>query len=117
MTEKDSFLDKKIGGCLLLQKIGQGGMGTVYMARQLSLDRVVALKILSPIFAKDKEKRERFLKEAKSSAKLHHPNIISIHSAGFDGGFCYYTMEYIEGGSVKDIIVNVFLNGFFVFGF
>lgn len=104
MTEKDKRLDTKIGGCLLLEKIGEGGMGAVYMARQLSLDRVVALKILSPIFARDKDKRERFLKEAKASAKLHHPNIISIHSAGFDGGNCYYTMEYIEGGSVKDII-------------
>lgn len=104
MTEKDKLLDTKIGGCLLLEKIGEGGMGTVYMARQLSLDRVVALKILSPIFARDKDKRERFLKEAKASAKLHHPNIISIHSAGFDGGHCYYAMEYIEGGSVKDII-------------
>ena len=89
---------------MLLKKIGQGGMGTVYMARQLSMDRVVALKILSPAFARDKDKRERFLKEAKASAKLHHPNIISIHSAGYDGGFCYYAMEYIEGGSVKDII-------------
>lgn len=89
---------------MLLEKIGEGGMGTVYMARQLSLDRVVALKILSPVYARDKNKRERFLKEAKASAKLHHPNIISIHSAGFDGGQCYYAMEYIEGGSVKDII-------------
>jgi len=106
VATKDSLLDSKIGGCLLLEKLGQGGMGTVYLARQLSLDRVVALKILSPNFAKDKEKRERFLKEAKASAKLHHPNIISIHSAGYDGGHCYYAMEYIEGGSVKDIILK-----------
>lgn len=106
MTSKDSLLDSKIGGCLLLEKLGEGGMGTVYLARQLSLDRVVALKILSPNFAKDKEKRERFLKEAKASAKLHHPNIISIHSAGYDGGHCYYAMEYIEGGSVKEIIAR-----------
>jgi hypothetical protein len=106
VTSKDSLLDSKIGGCLLLEKLGEGGMGTVYLARQLSLDRVVALKILSPNFAKDKEKRERFLKEAKASAKLHHPNIISIHSAGYDGGHCYYAMEYIEGGSVKEIIAR-----------
>lgn len=96
--------NKKIGGCTLIQKLGQGGMGSVYKANQLSMDRIVALKILSPEFTKDKEKRERFLIEAKTSAKLHHPNIIGVHGAGFDNGICYYLMEYLEGGSVEDLV-------------
>lgn len=96
--------NKKIGGCTLIKKLGQGGMGSVYQANQLSMDRTVALKVLSPEFTKDKEKRERFLKEAKISAKLHHPHIIAVHGAGFDNGICYYLMEYLEGGSVEDLL-------------
>ena len=65
-----------IGGFEILSKIGQGGMGSVFKARQISLDRVVALKILPPRIAKDRTFVERFIREARVSAKLNHSNIV-----------------------------------------
>jgi serine/threonine protein kinase len=73
---------REVGGFELIEKVGQGGMGTVWRARQKSLDRIVALKILPPSIAKDKLFIERFVREARATAKLVHPNVV----AGIDVG-------------------------------
>jgi serine/threonine protein kinase len=95
---------KRIGNFDLLEKIGQGGMGAVFKARQLSMDRVVALKILPPKFAAQKTFIERFVREARASAKLNHPNIVNGIDVGQDNGVYYFAMEYIEGCSVKELL-------------
>src|SRR5579862_829805 len=85
--------------------IGEGGMGKVYRARQTALDRWVALKVLQ----RAKENRnfiERFYREARSAARLVHPNIIQIHTVGEVQGVPYYTMEYVEGDDLEHIIRN-----------
>ncbi|MBE7467362.1 MAG: protein kinase [Planctomycetes bacterium] len=87
----------KIAGYEILEKVGQGGMGSVFKARQISLDRVVALKILSPKLAEDSTFCERFVKEARAVAKLNHPNIIVGIDVGKFGKYYYFAMEYVDG--------------------
>ena len=95
---------RKVGNYELLERIGQGGMGSVYKARQTSMDRIVALKILPPSLAKDPSFIERFTREARSSARLNHPNIVSAIDVGQAGGVYYYAMEFIPGWSVKALL-------------
>ncbi len=95
-----------IEGYELLAKLGQGGMGAVYKARQTSMDRVVAVKILLPKFAKDKDGVERFLREAKAIARLNHPNIVSGIDAGYSNGIYYYVMEYVDGETLSQVLTR-----------
>jgi serine/threonine protein kinase len=88
----------RIEGYKIIEKIGQGGMGAVYRARQLSLDRDVAIKLLPPQLAKDPAYIERFKFEAQSSAKLSHLNlVIGITTGETEDGLFYFVMEYVEG--------------------
>ncbi len=84
--------------------VGQGGMGAVYQARQKNLDRVVALKILSPRLGKDPTFTERFIREARTLAKLSHPNIVTVYDFGTAGGISYLVMEFIDGINLRDSI-------------
>lgn len=84
-------------GYEIQSKIAEGGMGVVYKARQISMDRLVALKVLLPKFANDQEGRERFLREARAVAKLSHPNVVAGIDAGEVGGVYYFVMEYLDG--------------------
>ena len=104
---QDSF-DKnhEIAGYRLEDKIGAGSMGTVYKARQLSLDREVAIKILSPHLARKSDYVERFLREARSVARLNHPNVISGIDAGEADGVRYFVMEYASGMTVGELIAR-----------
>src|SRR5687767_5362427 len=80
------------------RELGRGGMGVVYLAREVRLDRLVALKVLPPALgAARPELRERFLREARTSAKLSHPNIVPIFRADEIGGFVFFAMGYVEG--------------------
>ena len=80
------------------RELGRGGMGIVYLAREVRLDRMVALKVLPPsLGASRPELRERFLREARTSAKLSHPNIVPIFRADEIGGFVFFAMGYVEG--------------------
>jgi serine/threonine protein kinase len=81
----------------LIRKIGAGGMGEVFEATQISLDRKVAVKVLSPSLTSDPAQREQFENEARVIAMLHHPNIVKIFNAGISAGRCYYAMELING--------------------
>jgi WD40 repeat protein len=94
--DKDTHLSS-LGGFAIREKIGEGGMGVVYRARQTSLDRVVALKILHPRLAADKNYIESFRREAQAAARLLHPNIIPVYDAGEADGLYYYAMEFVQG--------------------
>lgn len=94
----------EMGGFELISKIGQGGMGAVYKARQKSVDRIVALKVLPPSLAKDKVFIQRFLREARASAALNHPNIVRGIDVGEEGGYYFFAMEYVEGDTASDIL-------------
>jgi serine/threonine protein kinase len=84
--------------------IGRGGMGVVYRARDLDLDRVVALKVIAPEFATDRDFRERFKRESQLAASIRHPNVISIYRAGEFDEQLFITMDYVEGTDLKAII-------------
>ena len=95
---------KRVGGFEIISKIGQGGMGAVFKARQISTDRVVALKVLMPRLAKDQNFVERFLHEARAVAKLAHPNIVQGITVGQADGYYFFAMEYVEGQSVQALL-------------
>ncbi len=84
--------------------IGEGGMALVYLAKDNLLDRPVAIKVLRPEYSSDQEFLERFQREAKSAAKLCHPNVVNIYDVGQRGNTYYIVMEYIEGKSLKELI-------------
>ena len=91
-------------GYKLLAKIGEGGMGTVYKAEQMSLGRTVAVKFLAERFGRDGSFVERFIREAKMAAALSHPNIVAAIDVGESGGKYYFAMEYVEGQSLGAIL-------------
>ena len=90
----------------ILEKIGSGGMATVYKAKCHVLNRYVAIKILRDEFTTDEEFVKRFEVEAQSAASITHPNIVSIYDVGVDGNLHYIVMELIKGKTLKDIIVE-----------
>jgi len=90
----------EIPGYTVLRLLGHGGMATVYLAQQKSLGRDVALKVLTPALASDPVATERFLREARVSAKLHHPNIVAIFDVGVHEGVPYMAIAYEPGGTV-----------------
>lgn len=94
----------EIAGYRILGILGRGSMGTVYRARQLSVDRVVALKVPRPELASDPRFVHRFLREARSAAKLNHRNIVMVFDAGKSGDAYYLAMEYVEGDSLRSIV-------------
>src|SRR5512145_2603615 len=93
---------ERIGDFELIRRIGAGGMGVVYEARQLSTGRHVALKILSPAMTREKN-RVRFLREAEAAARLNHPNIVAVYALRQDAELCYYAMELIDGWALSRV--------------
>ncbi len=91
-----------IGGFRLERLLGRGGMGEVYLATQLSMDRQVAVKILAPSLTTDRAFVARFLTEVRTTAKLEHPNIVTAFDAGEDAGTYYLAMAYVEGESLDE---------------
>ncbi|HEY6931615.1 MAG TPA: serine/threonine-protein kinase [Thermoanaerobaculia bacterium] len=100
MTDK-SFAGQRFGGYEILEELGSGGMGRVYRAKNITLERVVALKMLAPAFSVDQDFVARFLKEARSAARLNHPNIVQIYDFGNVEGIYYLAMEYVNGESLR----------------
>jgi serine/threonine protein kinase len=92
----------QIPGYQVIQKIGKGSMGVVYKAKQMSVDRVVAIKILLDTLAQNKEFIKRFEREAKIAARLSHNNIVNAIDAGEVDGHYFFVMEYVEGDTIKD---------------
>ena len=92
----------QIGDFKLRKKLGQGGMGEVFLAKQVSLDRDVALKVLSKELAKRPGFVERFMREARSMAKLDHPNAVRVYAADEFHGLHYVAIEYVDGRTMQD---------------
>jgi eukaryotic-like serine/threonine-protein kinase len=97
-------MQDKIEGYQLQEKLGQGAMGTVYKARQVRMDRWVAIKVLQPELAANSTIKQRFLQEARASARLNHPNVITGIDAGEVEGLCYFAMEYVEGKTLQQLV-------------
>ena len=92
----------ELGPYSVVERIGRGGMATVYKAYHAALDRYVAIKVLPEFFAEDEEYRERFHQEAMSVARLRHPNILSVYDFGHERGIAYLVLELISGGTLAD---------------
>ncbi len=97
---------QQIPGYQLLDKLGSGAMATVYKAKQISLDREVAIKILPQKYSKDASFIQRFYDEGRAAAKLNHANIVQAFDVGQAGTFHYFVMEYVDGHSVYDHILK-----------
>jgi adenylate cyclase len=94
----------ELAGYRIESVIGRGGMGVVYLAKQVTLNRPVALKVLDPELSKDEGFRRRFVHESKLAASLDHPNVIAVYDAGEDEGVLYLAMRYVNGMDLKTLI-------------
>jgi len=99
-------VDIDIPGYTILRPIGEGGMASVFLAVQKSLEREVALKVMSPVLASNAEFASRFLIEGKITAKLQHPNLVTVYDIGTHNGVYYLAAEYIPGGTLKERITE-----------
>jgi serine/threonine protein kinase/Flp pilus assembly protein TadD len=102
-----NLIGQKLGDFEIIKLIGRGGMGAVFLARQISLDREVALKVISNISGARGRSLERFKREAKTLAKIPHPNIVPIYEVGEEGPYSYFAMEYIKGVSLDKILAGI----------
>src|SRR2546425_7340124 len=93
-----------LGHYLIEDRIGQGGMGVVYKARDLRLDRLVALKVLPPETVADPARKRRFIQEAKSASALNHQNIVTIYDIDADQGVDFIAMELVKGETLHHTI-------------
>ncbi len=91
----------KLGNYELLAQVGRGGMGAVYRARQLGMERIVAIKVLPRSFAADERFVQRFLREARLAGQCSHPNLIHVHEVGKADGYYFYSMEFVGGPTLK----------------
>jgi len=100
----DPLLGKLFGGCRIERLIGKGGMGAVYLATQLNLDRPVAIKVIAPDIIDDDESLQRLNREAKIVANLSHPNIVQLHFTGKEYNYPYLVMEFVDGQSLGTML-------------
>jgi eukaryotic-like serine/threonine-protein kinase len=100
--ERGDFV--RIGGYDITGKLGDGGLGTVYKARQISMSRDVALKVLHKKWLADEEFKKRFLLEARLAGRLSHQNLIQVYDVGRDRGLYYFSMEFVDGETLEDMI-------------
>ena len=110
MTGIDStllaFQEAVVGRYAIERELGRGGMGIVYLAREVRLDRPVAIKLLPPELAAHANLRDRFMREARTAARLSHPYIVPIHSVDEAGGFAFYTMAFVDGETLAQRVVS-----------
>ena len=97
-------MPRRLGDYELVELIGRGGMGVVYKAKQISLDRYVAVKVLSLSVLADRESVHRFRTEAVTAASLQHPNIVAVHEVGLAEGQHYLVMDYVAGPTLADLV-------------
>ena len=101
----DKFVGTEIGGCEILEKLGEGGMGAVYKARHITLNKIVAVKVMSSALMGEIH-RKRFLREARAAAQLEHVNIIGVHDTGVAEGYNYIVMQFIDGESIQRMLTR-----------
>ena len=108
MTEDDSMYRpaQQIPGFQILKKLGQGAMATVFQAKQISLDRIVAVKVLPKRMSENSEFVDRFYREGRAAARLNHTNIVQAIDVGEAGGYHYFVMEYIDGCTIYDKVAD-----------
>ena len=99
-----ALIGQEISGCVVLEKVSQGGMGTVFKAKHKALNRTVCVKVLSPALAKDKKAVGLFLTEARAVAELDHQNIVQVYNVGKEKGFYFIVMSFIEGEPLSYIV-------------
>ncbi|MCW8140878.1 MAG: serine/threonine protein kinase, partial [Planctomycetota bacterium] len=99
-TRESELTGRRLGVYRLEALLGRGGMGAVYRAVDTALDRPVAVKVLAPNLAADEEYVERFVREARTAARLNHPHVVQIYGAGCEGGVAFMTLELVTGGSL-----------------
>jgi serine/threonine-protein kinase len=100
----DALIETEFAGYRIESRIGRGGMGVVYKATDLALDRPVALKVLTEELARDEGFRRRFVSESKLAASLDHPNVIPIHAAGEHDGTLYIAMRFVPGADLRALL-------------
>lgn len=103
-SEEDTEIPESLGGYRIVKQLGRGGMGAVYLAQQVSLDRPVALKIMNTAWGNDAGFVARFTREAYAAAQLTHHNVVQIYDFGKDHGIHYFSMEYVEGQSLGQMV-------------
>jgi len=103
-VESEALTGRTIGHYLILGRLGEGGMGVVYQARDTRLDRLAALKVMRSASAGDPDRRRRFVREAQAASALNHPNILTIYEIGADAGVDYIAMEFVAGGTLADLM-------------
>ena len=102
MAQDDPIVGRTLGHYRFLEKVGQGGMGVVYRGQDTSLNREVALKLISPDLVKDPDSRRRFVREAQAASALTHPNVCTIHAIEEEEGQLFLVLEYLEGATLKE---------------
>ena len=104
LRKSDRLLGQQLGSYQILSLLGTGGMGVVYKARDPRLKRTVAIKVLPADQVSDPERKRRFIQEARAASALNHPNIITIHDIGSEGGIDFMVMEYVAGKTLDQLI-------------
>jgi Protein kinase domain len=95
-----------VGGYRIDELISRGGMGVVYRATNVALNRIYALKVLAPELAEDPQFRERFRREMRIAASLHHPNVVGIHYAGDHDGLLFFVMDFVTGTDLRELLLK-----------
>ena len=104
-TMSDALVGRVLDGRYRVEaRIARGGMATVYRALDTRLDRVVALKVMHQLFAENDQFVARFNREAKSAARLSHPNVVAVYDQGEDDGYVFLAMEYVQGRTLRDLL-------------
>src|SRR5689334_6973197 len=104
-TLQDPLLGRELDGRYLVRsRIARGGMATVYLGLDTRLDREIALKVMHTHLADDEQFTARFIREARASARLSHPNVVQVFDQGADGNLLYLAMEYLRGRTLREVL-------------